>query len=312
MKRNGDRFHRTGRWRSSLAAYARLVRVPNLFTAPPDVILGAAVVSGFGYAVPVGTVVGLAVSSVLLYAAGMALNDYFDVEEDARYRPERPIPSGEIPRDRALTFGAALLASGVGVAFLSAGAAAGAVAAVLALGIVVYDGVAKGSLIGSAVMGGNRGINVVLGMTAAVAPTALPLRAFLIPAIVALYIGSVTQMAESETGAAERRAVSLGVAGTSIAALGVVGASAVASMSLVDAALVVALLAAFVVWTGLPLRRAYLHPSPDVIGPAVGACVLGLTILAAAFAATVGTRWAIAAVAFFVPAVGLSKVFDVS
>jgi len=312
MTENGDRFPRSGRWRRSLGSYARLVRLPNLFTAPPDVILGAAVVGSFGYDVRVEAVAGLAVSSVILYAAGMALNDYFDADEDARHRPERPIPSGEIPRDRALIFGASLLASGVGVAFLSGGAAAAAAASVLALAIVTYDGAVKGSVLGSLVMGANRGINVVLGTAAAAVPTALSLEAFLIPAVVALYVASVTQMAESETGATRRRAVSVGVAGTAVAALGVGVAIAVAPVSPADAALAVALLAAFLVWTGPPLRRAYRDPSPATIGPAVGACVLGLTVLAAAFAATVGVYWSLAAAAFFVPAVGLSKVFDVS
>jgi len=57
---------------------------------------------------------------------------------------------------------------------------------------------------------------------------------------------------------------------------------------------------------------AYADPAPDVVGPAVGACVLGLTVLDAAFAAIVGPGWAVAILAFLAPAVGLSKVFDVT
>lgn len=307
-----DRFPPTERWRSSLASYARLVRVPNLFTAPPDVILGAAIVASFGYAVRIETVAGLAVSSVLLYAAGTTLNDYFDADEDARHRPERPIPSGAVSRSRALVFGVTLLASGVGIASLTGGATAGAVAAVLALAIVSYDGLFKGSLIGFLVMGGSRGMNVLLGTAAAAAPTALPMRAFLVPAVITLYIGSVTHMAESETGASDRLAVSIGVAGTVVAALGVAGALVVSPTSPVGTTITAGLLAGFLIWTGPPLRTSYVNPSPETIGPAVGACVLGLTILTAAFAATAGIEWSIAAVVFFLPAVGLSEVFDVS
>jgi len=299
-------------WRRSIAAYAKLVRVPNLFTAPPDVVLGAAIVSSFGYAVRMESVAALAVASMLLYAAGTTLNDYFDAEEDAQERPERPIPSGDISRKQALIFGAALLVTGVGVAFLSGGSSAAAVAAILALGIVLYDGAFKGSVPGYLLMGGNRGINVVLGMAAAAVPTVLPARAYVIPGIIVLYIGSVTYMAESETGGTDRLAVSVGVAGTSIAAFGVVGAIAVSPVSAVGTVLTVTLLVGFLIWAGRPLRTAYVNPSPETIGPAIGACVLGLPILTAAFAATAGIRWSIAAIVFFIPAVGLSRVFDVS
>ncbi len=44
----------------------------------------------------------------------------------------------------------------------------------------------------------------------------------------------------------------------------------------------------------------------------MGACVLGLVVLDAAFAAAVGPAWALATVAFLVPAVGLSRAFDVT
>jgi len=82
--------------------------------------------------------------------------------------------------------------------------------------------------------------------------------------------------------------------------------------SLTAVGLAIALLLAFLVRVGRPLRAAYADPAPDVIGPAVGACVLGLTVLDAAFAAIVGPAWALAALAFVVPAAGLSRVFDVS
>lgn len=65
--------------RGPLATLATLVRLPNLFTAPPDVVLGAALVAAAGHAVSPGPVAGLAVASVLLYAAGTTLNDFFEV-----------------------------------------------------------------------------------------------------------------------------------------------------------------------------------------------------------------------------------------
>jgi 4-hydroxybenzoate polyprenyltransferase len=297
----------------ALKTVAALVRLPNLFTAPPDIVLGAALVAAAGHAVPVRPVAGIAIASVLLYAAGTTLNDYFDAEEDASERPERPIPSGEIPRPWAFVLGIALLAGGVGAALVAAGTAAGAVATVLALAVLFYDGVFKGSAVGFLFMGAARGLNVLLGTTAGgVAPTDLPPWALAVPAIVLLYIAGVTYMAEGETGAGSRRAVLTAAGGAAVAAVGVLGLLLVPDPSPLEGTLVAVLLAGFLWWVGRPLRAAYLDPAPGTIGPAIGACVLGLTALDAAFAATVGPVWALAALAFLVPAVGLSRVFDVT
>jgi len=312
MTEHDDQPSRITEFYRPLAAYATLVRVPNLFTAPPDVILGAAIAASLGHVIAVETVAGLSVASMLLYAAGTTLNDYFDATEDARERPDRPIPAGDISRRHALLFGGTLLGGGVAVAALFGGVTAGVVAAVLALAILSYDGVFNGSPTGFLVMGGCRGTNVLLGTAAALSPAVLPVQALSIPATIVLYISGVTYMAETETGESDSLAVSAAVAGTAVAVVGVVGALVVNSPSPANTAVAITLLAGFAVWTARPLRAAYAHPSPGTIGPAVGACVVGLTILTAAFAATVGIEWSLAAVAFFVPAVGLARVVDVS
>jgi 4-hydroxybenzoate polyprenyltransferase len=48
------------------------------------------------------------------------------------------------------------------------------------------------------------------------------------------------------------------------------------------------------------------------VGPAVGACVLGLIAFDAAVAAAAGPRWALAALAHYVPARLLARVVEVS
>src|SRR5439155_7314504 len=83
-------------------------------------------------------------ASACLYLGGIALNDYFDREVDAVERPERPIPSGTVPPIVAAGLGAALLAAGIAFAG-RAGTPAIMVAAVLALAILVYDGVDRKS-----------------------------------------------------------------------------------------------------------------------------------------------------------------------
>ena len=295
----------------SLGVVARLVRLPNLFTAPPDVILGAALVAGLGD-VPVAEVAGLAVASMSLYAGGTTLNDYADAAEDARERPERPIPSGVISRRHALLLGVGLLCGGVALAAVAGGAVAGAVAAVLALLVGLYDGLLKGTAVGYLAMGGCRGTNVLLGTTVAGSVTALPAWALAVPVVVALYIASVTSMAERETETGDAQAVLVAVAGVALAAAGVLGVVAVRSPPVVATVVAVAALLGFVGWTGRALSTAYADPRPGTIGPAVGTCVLGLVVLDAAVAATTGVGWALATAAFVVPAVGLSTVFDVS
>lgn len=298
--------------RQSVSAYATLVRVPNLFTAPPDVLLGASLVAATGGALDTFTVAGLALASVFLYAAGTTLNDYFDATRDARERPERPIPSGRVTRREAVTLGGALLVAGVAVALAVGGLAATAIATVLAAVILLYDGVLKGSTLGFLAMGTNRALNVSLGIAAAQSLSAVPSWTAVVPLVVGGYIASVTYMAAEEATGTERRAVLtaiVGAAGAGLTALAVLWRGSPEPLALLVG---VALVGAFLAWTGRALWTAYANPVPDTVGPAVGACVLALVVLDAGFAAVAGLAWIAATVAFLVPAVGLSRAFDVS
>lgn len=300
--------------RGSVAAYAALVRVPNLFSAPPDVLLGGALVAGTGGAVSLPALAGLACASVLLYAGGTTLNDYFDAEIDARERPERPIPSGRVPRRTAGVLGAALLVGGVLVALAAAGPRAGLFAAVLAVVIALYDGVLKGGPAGFLAMGSARGLDVLLGTATGVTATttALPAWALAIPVVIALYIAAVTYMANNEATTTERGAVAAAAAGVLLAVLGVLAAVVMARPSLVQTVFAIGLAGGFLAWTGRALGPAYATPQPGTVGPAVGTCILALVVLDAAFAALADVGWALAVLVFLVPAVGLSRLFDIS
>jgi 4-hydroxybenzoate polyprenyltransferase len=308
----GDASPSSATWSERLAACARLVRVPNLFTAPPDVILGLALVAGLGEAVSVEAAVGLALASASLYAAGTTLNDFFDAAEDARLRPERPIPAGDISRTTALALAVALLVGGVALATIAGGWPAGAVAATLAVAIVLYDGVFKGTFVGFLFMGASRGLNVLLGAAAVLLPTALPARTLAVPLVVGSYVAAITYMAESESGGQESLAVPVAIGGVAVAAIACLLSVLVRSPTVLETGVAVSALAGFVLWTGRALRRAYGDPSPETIGPAVGACVLGLVVLDAAFAAPAGIAWSAAAVGFLIPAIGLSRYVDVT
>lgn len=92
-------------WRTAL----KLGRVSNLPTVWSNVVAASVLAGG----APIRTLAFIAGAMSLLYVGGMFLNDAFDAESDARERPERPIPSGEISAGSVLGAGFAMLAAGV-------------------------------------------------------------------------------------------------------------------------------------------------------------------------------------------------------
>lgn len=290
-------------------AYATLLRLPNLVTAPPDVLLGAALVAPVTD-IDTLSLAGLCVASVLLYAGGTTLNDYVDAAEDAHERPERPIPSGAVSRPTALGLGLVLLVCGITTA-AAVGVRSGGVAAGLVVCILLYDGVFKHRPVGVVFMGGARGLNVLLGASLGGALLGSP-AVSAVSVVVVAYIAAVTLMAASETVGDNRGAVALAIGTTALAGLAVVVRLVATTPEVAATVVALALLLGFVVWTGRALWQAYLTPRPETVGPAVGTCVLAQVVLDGAFAATVGPWWGLAIVSLLVPAVGLSRIFDVS
>lgn len=290
--------------------YADLIRLPNVFTAPPDVLAGVALAVALGATASLPTVVGLCLASVLVYAAGTTLNDVADAAEDRRHRPNRPIPSGRVGRTEALTLGVGLLLAGVVLATAVGGAVPGATAATLALAVALYDGLLKGGPAGFLAMGAARGLNVALGLSVAGA-AAFGGVALLFPAAVVGYVAALTRMAEAETGGGEASAVALTAAAATLAAM-VVAVVATLLGTTATGLLATVVAACFLAWDWRALAPAMADPTPANVGPAVGTCVLGIVLLDAAVAVVAGPAFAAAAAAFLVPATVLSRYFDVS
>src|SRR6476646_3773567 len=99
-----------------LLPLARLLRLPNVFTAFADIGLGLCATAALSPAVVNDSftwkAVLLVAASGLLYSAGMVWNDYFDLEEDKRDRPFRPIASGRVSIRTAVVLGVLLVAGG--------------------------------------------------------------------------------------------------------------------------------------------------------------------------------------------------------
>ncbi|MDQ1035055.1 4-hydroxybenzoate polyprenyltransferase [Streptomyces sp. V3I8] len=146
---------------SRLRAWAELLRVPALFTVPGDALAGAAAA---GVRPNSRTLLAIG-SSLCLYEAGMALNDWADRAEDAVDRPHRPLPSGRIGPAAALVAAGGLTAAGLALAS-RAGRGPLAVAGALAATVWSYDLVLKRTPAGPVAMAAARGLDLLLGSAA--------------------------------------------------------------------------------------------------------------------------------------------------
>jgi 4-hydroxybenzoate polyprenyltransferase len=139
----------------------------------------------------------------LCYVAGMFLNDAFDREFDARYRPERPIPSGAVSAGAVFRAGFAMLALGLALmAWVGHGTPGGtgwrpvAAGAALAAAIVFYDWRHKENPLSPVVMGLCRMlVYVTAGYAVATDPPGL---VFAMGLLLLCYLIGLTYIAKQE------------------------------------------------------------------------------------------------------------------
>jgi 4-hydroxybenzoate polyprenyltransferase len=154
--------------RSRPRAYLLLARFSNLPTVWTNVLAGT-IVAGAAFVRADVAWMCLAVS--LLYTAGMFLNDAFDRDVDARVRPDRPIPAGDVTARETFAAGWGLLAAGALVLAARSNAVAILWGLLLAGAIVYYDYRHKQNAFGPAVMGVCRGLVYFVAAAAASAVT---------------------------------------------------------------------------------------------------------------------------------------------
>jgi hypothetical protein len=286
-------------------AVVELVRAPAALTVPGDVLAGAAAAGRpFGAATP-----GLALSSTLLYWAGMALNDYADRDLDAVERPERPIPSGRVRPGFALGLSAGLTAAAVGVAGLAGGRRALGIAVPLAATVWAYDLVLKATPAGPVAMAASRSLDVLLGAGTGRLREALPPAAMIgahTLAVTALSRREVTGggPALPATSLATTGAVALAAAAWPVEAAAEAAAARCGpgrAARLLRRAAGTALLGSYVATAGRAQLAAVADPGAGRIRRAVGAGILGLIPLQASLAARTGALPTAAAVAAGLP-----------
>lgn len=136
------------RW---LRTHLLLGRCSNLPTVWSNCVAGW-LLGGGGVWTDLGAVFA---GATLLYTGGMYLNDAFDVQFDRQYRPERPIPRGEIRLETVWAIGFTMLGTGV-LCFFLFSTATMICALLLSLFILVYDIVHKMFALAPVIMGGCR------------------------------------------------------------------------------------------------------------------------------------------------------------
>ena len=275
-----------------LRPYAQLVRLPNVFTALADIALAAlAVGAGLDHLL---SFVLVALASACLYCGGMVWNDFFDVEQDRRERPFRPIPSGHVSLSGAALFGGCLLIAGVIFAILSAfqhppgsRTAPIVIAVLLVIAIFGYDGWLKRTGAGPVGMGVCRFFNILLGLTVAGEP--IQKWGYLLAVIVGIYIAGVTWFARTEARLSRQSALA-GAGIIMLAALLLALPLPTVFPSGATSPLFPYLLVALGFLVGIPIHNAVVGPTPPHVQTAVKRALLGIVVLDAVLAtAVVGT-----------------------
>ena len=149
-----------------LRQYLLLIRAPNLFTVPSNIMSGYFALTPATNA-DLGQLISLIISSVFLYISGIVLNDYFDIEVDRKERPNRPLVSGRITKRSALIIAWASIITANILAFLTSWASL-VISASLTAVIIAYNYRLKRNTVSNPLtMASARFLNVVLGGSSA-------------------------------------------------------------------------------------------------------------------------------------------------
>jgi 4-hydroxybenzoate polyprenyltransferase len=249
----------------------------------------------------------LTLSTIGLYGGGVAFNDVFDAELDAKERPERPIPSGRVPKGKAALMAFLLLLTGVTTAW-NVSSLSALIALTVAALAVLYDYWGKHqNIFGPINMGLCRAGNLLLGISAF--PVMLQSYWYLgfIPLI---FVAAITMISRGEVHGKNRRALKGGFLMyvfiiLSIGVLGILEGKSFLQL--------LPFLALFAYMIFPPLIKAIREQIPQLIGKAVKAGVISLIILNASLAAAfAGWQFGIIVLLLLPISIYLAKKFAVT
>ncbi|MEM1449633.1 MAG: UbiA family prenyltransferase [Planctomycetota bacterium] len=287
---------------SPVLAFGRLLRIALAPSAISDVFVGVAI--GHASLWPGDILPWLLIPASLgVYHGAMALNDWADRADDARTRPERPIPSGAIPAGLALATAAMLILGGLMWAF-AAGPRAGLWMGVVALLAITYDVAGRGPWRGPLLLGLCRAGNLGAGLMSpwlVGATDQAPLGFLGLAAAYGLhvvFIGRLGRLEDDEDEGALGARPSAALRGAALATLAIPVAAATSygfdriatsGESAVAAGLLAS--AGIAAWHASGLFRALAHGESDGwtrggVGAATGLCLRRLPLLPASIAAS--------------------------
>jgi 4-hydroxybenzoate polyprenyltransferase len=251
----------------------RLGRVSNLPTVWTNVLAGTVLAGGPWQNARTGIVL---VAMSLFYVGGMYLNDYFDRTIDARERPDRPIPAGDISANAVAAAGFAML--GAGILLLAAiGAAAAATGLILAGLIVAYDRFHKGINISPVTMGLCRAF---VYFTAAVAVTGgVSLSVALAGFALTAYVAGLTYAARQE---------SLDRVGNLWPLVLLCAPMILALPALLEGVSAIVIYLALIGSSAYAVYLLAKRPMAGAVPRAVGALIAGISLVDATFLASIG------------------------
>jgi 4-hydroxybenzoate polyprenyltransferase len=303
-----------------LLPYAQLVRLPNTFTAMADIFLGA-LATGF-FLQRWYVLLCLLCASTMLYWSGMIWNDYFDLDQDRKERPGRPLASEQVSLRTAVMLASGLMVGGLLMAFLAGFRIERdawivrwtplVVAALLVLAIFLYDGVFKATFAGPILMGLCRSLNILLGLSILLDTShpLIPFWGWLIALIIGVYIGGVTWFARTEArvssqpmliGAAIAMLLSL------VLALAVPALALQAADDYSPSNLFPYLLALFGCYLGVAVIAAIRRPDANHVQPVIKRAILGLVVLDALFASAFVGNVGLLLVVLLIPGLFLGR-----
>ncbi len=302
-----------------MQAYAQLIRLPNLPSALADIMLGLLVTGSLAIPGRWPAYLLVMLASVCLYCGGMAWNDFFDLKQDRRERPDRPIPSGRITPFHAAVCAASLVTGGVLFASLSGliQSARGegpiltptVLAFLLTGAIFLYDAWLKHTVIGPVGMGACRFLNVLLGFTPK--PSLLWSCGLYLAAVVGLYIVGVTWLARTEARASSRTAL-IGAALVMLVSLLMALPLPTLPLPVIPPADASSLLFPYLLvglgfLVGFPVVAAIRSPTPARVQSAVKRSLMGLILLDMVLATALAGSLGLLLLALMAPSVYLNR-----
>lgn len=285
-------------------AWLELVRLPTVFTALADILLGVILVDD---RLPQEKTAYLLAASAGLYLSGMVFNDIFDRHTDAADRPGRPLPSGRVSLRGAIGLGTVLMGLGIAAAAVT-GSAGQVIGPILAISVLAYDAGLKRTFLGPLAMGACRFLNVLLGasivgpLESVTTPDTLQVAGGL-----GVYIVGVTWFGRREASTSSRVQLvgALLVINTGLGTL-VAFAARVAAQNLTSVTLLLALI---LVTINRRLIVAVRDPRANHVQSAMRTLLLSLVMIDAALVLAYSgqTEPALITAALIVPAVVLRK-----